>query len=468
MIFGGTTPVKGEVVDIEIDNLAFGGEGVGRCRGMAVFVPETVPGERVRVKLTEVKKTFARGELVRVLTPAEGRVDYQCDLASRCGGCALQHIDYPRQLVEKANIVRDNLERTGRLKGIDVPTTVGMETPWNYRNKVHFQVKEKDGRIILGLFEEGTHDLVELFTSENGDTGCFLVEKELNLIAPIIQEMLDEYNVPVYKWREKKGFLRHVMLRRATATGEIMAVLVANSPDWKSGEGFAKDLVGRCPDIKSVMLNVNRHHGRVVLGTHNIVLAGRGYITDRLLGLDFRITPSSFYQVNHAQTEVLYKQAREFAGLTGKERVLDLYCGIGGIALHLASAARSVVGVEIVGEAVETARVNAAINGINNVEFIAGDIEKIIAKPTGRKELGNSDVVVLDPPRKGCSRTVLKGLSIFRPDRIVYVSCNPSTLARDLAYLTELGYSTAAVQPIDLFPHTSHVETVVLMSRVDK
>ncbi len=458
----------GRDIELNIDNYNHSGEGVGRCQGMAVFVPFAVPGERVRARLIEIKKNYARAELVEIIEPAGFRTDPRCDRFSVCGGCRLQHIDYREQLSAKRVLVRQSLSHIGGLGDVPVSSVIGMAAPWHYRNKVHFQVEEWNGRLVLGFYEEGSHRLAETAGEEGRDLPihcrCLLVDRDLNNLAVLIGEMLNRYGVKAYNRRTGGGLMRHVLLRKAAGTGEMMAVLVTGPGDWPAEKSFALELAKAFPGVKSVLRHVNTDPGSRVLGGATLLLKGRETIEDVMEGLRFSLSAESFYQVNPVQTVILYQKALEFAGLSGAEMVVDAYSGVGTIALFLARKAGKVVGLEIVDKAVADARANAALNGIANVEFHQGAVEKLLPRLV-RRGL-KPDVVVLDPPRRGCHVQVLETIAVTGVPRVVYVSCDPGTLARDLRRLTDCGYKVGEVQPVDMFPHTHHVECCVSIHRI--
>ncbi|MBM7854002.1 23S rRNA (uracil1939-C5)-methyltransferase [Desulfohalotomaculum tongense] len=446
-------------ITIDITGLTHKGEGVGRLPdGMAVFVPGAVPGEKAAVQVVRRKKNYAHARLLDIIAQADERCRPQCAVYGRCGGCTLQHIEYQAQLRYKTGQVKDSLSRIGKLKDVKVLPTLGMERPWHYRNKVHFQVQEINGRVTLGYFEQGSHCLLPLSAHR-----CLLVDDELNEAAKTVEELLNKYRVPVFNWQNKRGLIRHVVLRKGAVTGEVMVVLVTGSGRWDEENRLAREIQHIHPRVASVVRNINQSGSRVVMGEKNKTLAGKPTITDRLGRLKFNISPNSFYQVNPAQTLVLYNKAREYAGLTGKEKVLDAYCGIGTIALFMAGCAGEVMGLEIVPEAVKDAEENAKENGIDNVEFYQGEVERLL--PLLSREGYRPDVVVLDPPRRGCGREVLSVLAEMKVPGIVYVSCDPGTLARDLSYLNSNGFEIKEVQPVDMFPQTAHVECVVKIEK---
>jgi 23S rRNA (uracil1939-C5)-methyltransferase len=435
---------------------------------MAVFVPLALPGERARVRIGAVKKNYARAELMEALETCEGRSLHRCAKYGVCGGCSLQHLDYNGQLSAKQELVRQSLRRIGGLGDIPVHPVLGMADPWHYRNKVNFQVVEKDGRLVLGFYEEGSHRLAQAASDMcrhlTADCRCLLVDRDLNGLALKIQEMFNSYGLKSWNRDTGQGLMRHVLLRKAVGTGQMMAVLITGPGEWPQGEQFASELAAAFPGILSISRHINITPGSRILGGSTSILHGRFYIQDTLGGLTFNLSAESFYQVNPAQALVLYQKVLGYTGLTGSETVVDAYSGVGTIALFLARRAGRVAGLELVPEAVEDARANADLNGIDNVELHLGAVEKLLPRLT-RRGL-KPDVAVLDPPRRGCHIKVLETIGETGIPRVVYVSCDPGTLSRDLARLAGYGYKIREVQPVDMFPQTSHVECVVLMSRV--
>lgn len=451
------SPIReGQYIELSIHGSGHRGEGVGRYDGMVVFIPGAVPGDYVRARVIEVKRGYARAALENVLEPSPDRVTPRCLVFEQCGGCQLQHIAYDKQLELKRQQVVDALTRIGGLEGVTVHPTIGMDTPWEYRNKAQFPIGYQAGRVVAGFFAPRSHHIVDI-------EACDIQHPLGNQLMREVKSLASEYGVTIYDEHTHSGVLRHVIARVGRKTGEVLAVLVTKERELPHGREIAQKLMERIPGLVGVVQNINPERTNVVLGRESKVLIGAGYVTDYLGPFAFKISPVSFFQVNPAQTEILYAKVVEYAALSGTETVFDLYCGIGSIALFLAQQAGHVVGIEWVAEAVSDAEENAALNGIDNVRFIAGDAASEM--PRLAREGVHADVIVVDPPRKGCEETVLSAMAQVGPERIVYVSCNPASLARDLSRLRELGYDTLEVQPVDMFPHTAHIECCALLTK---
>lgn len=444
---------------IDITGLTHEGQGVGKIEGFVVFVDGVLPGENVDIKIVKQTKSYAVGKLVNINNSSADRVKPFCPVYDKCGGCAVQHMSYQAQLDFKKDTVLQNIRRIGGLQNIKVNNTIGMENPFKYRNKVQYPVGSDKGDIRIGFYETRSHNIID-------SNLCDIQPDESNNIRDVVRGFCKDAGIAIYDEKTGKGLLRHVMVRKGFKTGEIMVVLVINGDKLVKSDELVNKLLEYFPDIKSIILNVNTRNTNIILGDKNICIYGQKYITDYIGSFKFEISPLSFFQVNPIQTEVLYEKALEYAGLSGNETVFDLYCGIGTISLFLSQKAKHIVGVEVVADAICDAKRNADINGVSNVEFLVGEAEKVI--PELYEQGVKADVVVVDPPRKGCDQLLLNTLVEMQPQRIVYVSCNPSTLARDLKYLTEHGFEAKEVQPVDMFPWTGHVECVVLMSRVEK
>jgi len=449
---------KNEYYTVEITDMTHEGQGVGRIDNFTVFVDGAITGELVEIKLIKVTKSYGVGKLLNILRPSEDRVEPFCSAYKRCGGCSLQHMDYNAQLQFKTNLVRETIRRIGKLENVVVHDTIGMQNPFNYRNKAQYPVAAVKGEVIIGFYAKRSHDVIH-------SDECQIQDELSNRVRNIVRDFIVKNKISVYDESTQKGLLRHVMTRKGFKTGEVMVVLVINGEDLPKKQELVRALTSDIKEIKSVVLNVNTRNTNVILGEKNITIYGSGYISDYIGKYRFNISPLSFFQVNPLQTEVLYNKALEYAGLTGGETVFDLYCGTGTIALFLSEKAKKVYGVEVVEDAVADARKNAEMNGVTNAEFIVGEAEKVIPDIYSRGV--RADVVVVDPPRKGCDEVLLKTLVDMQPERIVYVSCNPATLARDLGYLGERGFKALEVQPVDMFPWTGHVECIVLIKRAE-
>ncbi len=451
-------PVRtGGTYTLDIQRMGDGGEGVGRIEGLAVFVDNALPGDRVEIKVTQVKRNFARGRIKKVVQQSEQRVEAKCPAALECGGCQIQHMDYGWQLMHKQQKVADALQRISGLVGVTVHPVLGMKDPWRYRNKAQYPVGRGEEGIVTGFYARQSHDIIDI-------DDCAIQHGINNKVVKEIKEHMKEYGIEPYDEKTHQGTIRHILTRIGFATGEIMVVIVAACRYFPGKDALVERLKGTINNIMSIVLNVNDRRTNVILGQECITLWGQDYITDIMDNLKFRISPLSFFQVNPSQTLVLYRKALEYAGLKGGEIVVDAYCGTGSISLFLAGQAAKVYGIEVVEAAVEDARANAVINGIQNAEFITGLAEEVM--PRLYREGIRPHAVVLDPPRKGCEQALLDAVVSMQPGRVVYVSCNPATLARDLKYLDGRGYKTVEVQPVDMFPHTAHVETVVLMINI--
>lgn len=448
------TPIKNKLYEILIDGMTHEGEGVGRIGSMAVFVEGALKGEKVRAQVLKVSKNHALAKMVKVIEPSSQRITPQCPHAEQCGGCGLLHMSYAGQLEFKTQKVKDALNRIGHIDA-EVLNTLGMPDPWKYRNKAQYPFGEAGGTIVHGFYEKGSHKIVPV-------SGCLIQPTASDDSAKIVEHWMTRYGIEPYDEKTQTGIVRHVITRVSRKSGEVMVILVANAKAIPKADELVKILRENVHVFKSLVLNVNTKNTNVIMGRENKAIFGELYIYDNIGDVTFRLSPNSFFQVNPVQVEVLYDKALEYSEITGKETVIDAYCGIGSITLFLAKKAKKVYGIEIVPEAVKDARHNAKINNIDNAEFLEGQAEKIMPKLAAQGI--KPDVVVVDPPRKGCDEALLKAIIDMAPKRVVYVSCNPSTLARDLRYLEDRGYKTGEVQPVDMFPHTPHVETVVLLS----
>ena len=448
---------KNDLVTLEIEDCGIDGEGIGKADGFTVFVKDAVIGDTVTAKIIKAKKNYGYGRLMEVLKPSPYRVEPKCEFARQCGGCQLQALSYDQQLVFKTNKVKGHLERIGGFTDIPMEPIIGMDELFHYRNKAQFPVgRNKEGKIVTGFYAGRTHNIIE-----NRDCALGVAENK-EVLDRVIAHM-EKYGIEPYNEATGKGLVRHVLIRYGYFTKEVMVCLILNGNKIPKEEQLVKSLC-EIPGMTSITINVNKKHSNVILGEEIRLLWGQEYITDRIGDIFYQISPLSFYQVNPMQTQKLYAKALEYADLHGQETVWDLYCGIGTISLFLAQKAKFVRGVEIVPAAIENAKENAKLNGLENTEFFVGKAEEVL--PREYKKNGvYADVIVVDPPRKGCDETLLETMVEMNPDRIVYVSCDSATLARDLKYLCERGYELRKVCPVDQFGMTVHVETVVLLSQ---
>ena len=445
---------KNDQFELETTSMTHDGLGVGRHDGMAIFVQGAIDGEKAKVKVIKVAKSYAVARMEELLAKSPDRIEPFCPAYKRCGGCSLQHMTYAKTLAFKRQVVIDNLTRIGGLSDLEIKPTLGMKDPLRYRNKAQYPVGIGKAGPVAGFFARHSHEIIESKT-------CDIQHQSNDLARDAVMEFIRANRISIYDEATNRGLIRHVVTRVGFHTGEVMVIIVSASSSIPKTDKLVTLLRGRIPDLKSVVLNINDKPGNVILGDRNTILYGKDTIEDKLGDLVFEISPLSFYQTNPVQTEVLYNKAIEYAGLTGKETVFDLYCGIGTIALFAAGKAKRVIGVEVVPEAFEAAKHNSERNGITNAEFYCGEVEKLV--PELNEQGIKADVIFVDPPRKGCDEALLKSLVDMAPERIIYVSCNPSTLARDLKYLGENGFKTGDVQPVDMFPWTEHVECVTVL-----
>ena len=463
---------KNDVVKIRIEDMGIDGEGIGKVDGYTLFVKDAIIGDVAEVKVMKAKKNYGYARLMKILEPSPYRVEPVCPVARQCGGCQIQVMSYEQQLVFKNNKVRNNLIRLGsvpeELLDRVMEPVCGMEEPYRYRNKAQFPIgRDKNGNLIAGFYAGRTHQIIP-------NTDCVLGVEENARILQIIIDFMNEFHISAYDEIRHKGLVRHVLIRYGFRTKEIMVCLVINGNKLPHADVLAERLE-EIPGMTSITLSVNREKTNVIMGQTIQPLWGQTYITDYIGNVKYQISPLSFYQVNPVQTEKLYATALEYAGLgeNGREEtVWDVYCGIGTISLFLAQKARKVYGVEIVPQAIEDARHNAEINNIDNAEFFVGKAEEVLPRYYAEYaknhpgEQARADVIVVDPPRKGCEESVLKTMVDMGPDRIVYVSCDSATLARDVKYLRGTGYEVEKVKAVDMFTHTGHVESIVLLSKL--
>jgi 23S rRNA (uracil1939-C5)-methyltransferase len=446
---------KGEIVEVEIADLSHDGAGVGSLRGFTLFVPDTVPGDLVEARITAINKGYAHALPVLIKQSSEYRTTPACQHFLCCGGCRLQHLKYSAQLLLKQKKVTEALRRLGQI-GAPVHPVIGMSVPWIYRNTVQVPVASDHGQLIAGFYEKRSHKAMDIVTCPIQHPACFKA-------VSATRDLLRELKIAPYDHKTGRGVMRHIICRYSFHNNEVLILLVTKGEKLPQATKLADKLRSRIDNLAGVVQNVNSQRNNSVLGERDILLWGKPYLIEKLGGLSFHISPRSFFQINPAQSEVLLRKVVEFAGLSGKETVFDLYCGTGVIACNLARHAKQVFGVESSPQAVADAKVNASLNCINNLKFFHGQAEELL--PQLVHEGYRADIMVVNPPRKGCAETLLKTIIQSSPARIIYVSCDPATLARDLKLLNSGGYHTIEVQPVDMFPHTSHVETVVLMSR---
>ena len=436
------------IVDI-IDN-GYQGEGIAKIEGMTIFIDNAICGEKVKIKILKVLKTQAYGKIVEVLEKSQNRCEVDCNTYYKCGGCNLRHLKYEAALTLKKEVVENSLRKAG-IESVKVNNCIGMEKPYNYRNKLQFPVGIIDGKPIMGVFASRSHRIIET-------NNCLIQNETLQEIANDVFRFIKENKIPVYNEEKQTGEIRHIYLRIGVKTNEIMLVIVSNKKIITKEQELVTYITSKYPEIKTIVKNINSEFTNVILGDENEVLFGNGYIEDILLGNRFKISPMSFYQVNPIQTEKLYSTAIEKANLTGDETIFDLYCGIGTIGICASKHVKKLYGIETIKEAIEDARNNAKINGINNSTFFVGDVETKLPKLIEEENI-KPDVIFIDPPRKGCEKTAIDTLLKIEADRIVYISCNPATLARDLKFLEEK-YKIEEITPVDMFPFTSHCEVV--------
>jgi 23S rRNA (uracil1939-C5)-methyltransferase len=442
---------KNDFIDVIFEDLTHDGAGVAKVDGYPLFVPNGLPGEKAKIKVIKVNKGYGFGRLVEILEQSPHRVDAPCPIYKECGGCQLQHLSYEGQLKAKEKQVRDVMTRIGKLENVKVHPVIGMNDPWRYRNKAQVPVGEREGGLIAGFYQQRSHEIIDM-------QECMIQQEKNDEVVRVVKDICERYGVTAYQEEKHKGMLRHIMARHGMVTGEVMVVLVTRTADLPNKSKITDEIIAQIPGVKSIIQNINSKKTNVILGDETKVLWGEEVIYDFIGDVKFAISSRSFYQVNPEQTKVLYNKALEYANLSGEDTVIDAYCGIGTISLFLAKKAHRVYGVEIVPEAIEDANRNAELNGISNVEFAVGEAEIVI--PKWYEDGIRANVLVVDPPRKGCDEALLQTIIAMKPKKVVYVSCNPATLARDLRILEDGGYKTLEVQPVDMFPHTTHVECV--------
>lgn len=443
------------ITEVEIIDLNHMGKGVAKIDNFVVFVDGAIEGDIAKIKITEKKKNFAVGKLLEIIKCSENRVLPQCNYAEQCGGCQLMHLNYMEQLKYKKHRVINELKRANiDTEHINIFNTLGMDEPYRYRNKTAFSVTKKNNEIYIGPYEQGTYNTVDI-------EGCLIQSSEADKAVSIFKELMIKYRIEAYDKKIGKGTVKNIIIRN-NRKNELMLIIVTSNKDFNNKELLVKELVSKNSNIKTVIQNINSKNTNLVMEQKNITLYGEGTINDTIDDLNFTISPETFFQVNPIQTEKLYQTAIEFADIRNNEVCFDIYCGIGTITLMAAKHAKKVYGVEIIEQSIINARENAKKNNISNTEFYAGKAEEVVPK-LYRQNI-KADVVIVDPPRKGCEKEVIDTIIGMSPKKVVYVSCNPSTLARDIKLLENGGYKLINVQPVDMFPWTVHVESIILMT----
>ena len=444
---------KEYIVDI-IDN-GFEGEGIAKIENFAIFIDGAIKGEKCRILIVKITSSHAFGKLLEVIEPSEFRCQPDCDSYKRCGGCNLRHIEYEETLNIKAQKVQNLVNKT-LSNSIDVYKTLGMGNPYNYRNKAQYPVGiNKDGEIVMGVFAKRTHEIIPL-------NECY-IQKEISYkIAKFIIDYMKENGISVYNEETQKGLVRHIVTKVGVQTNEIMCIIVINGKEIPNEKDLTDKIIQNFPEVKSIVKNINTRNTNIIMGEQNVNLYGNGYITDILGDYTFKISPMSFYQVNPVQAEALYNIAIEKANITKNDVVCDLYCGIGTIGIFASKFAKKVYGIELVKQAIDDANANANLNNIDNIEFICGDVEEAFDRLI-KKEKVKPSVVIVDPPRRGLDNNTIENIMQLNVERVIYISCNPATMVRDL-HLMEEKYEVKEIQPVDMFPFTSHVETVTVLT----
>lgn len=445
----------GEDYELIIGGYSHQGEGIGRIDNFAIFVAGAILGEKVKVKITEAKKNFARGQLEKVILTSPHRVKPLCPVYHLCGGCHLQHIAYEKQLEMKKEIVENALHRIGNQNAKVLPT-IGMKNPWRYRNKGHFHLARENGKIRLGFYKSKSHTLVPACQ-------CFLFSTAINRLVKYLEEQLTRREMSIYDCETDQGNLRGIILKESKSTGEIMIIFITKEEKLKIDEIFLDNLIKTFSQTVSVYQNINKSSKMVLLGKDFKLLRGKTSIEDTIGSFKFKISPASFFQVNVSQAQALYEKILEYANLSGEETVIDSYCGTGTISIYLAAKAKRVYGLELEKGAVGDSRENCKLNNLSNLKFFTGEAEKwLYGWIKNREEV---QIMVIDPPRKGCSREMLRDIIKTKPEKILYVSCNLPTLARDIKYFAQSGYKLEKVQPVDMFPQTRHIECIAYLRR---
>lgn len=439
---------------VEIIDNGFQGEGIAKIEGFTIFIPNAIKGEKVKILIVKVLTSHAFGKITEIITPSKRRIESDCATYKRCGGCSLRHIQYEETLKMKQNAVQSLVNKTLKTK-IQVQETLGMESPYHYRNKAQYPIGvNKEGKPVMGVFANRTHEIIPIHK-------CLIQNKKTEKLAKFVFDFIVKNKISIYNEKTGKGLVRHIVTKIGIKTNQIMCVLVINGRDIPKEKELVEEIQAEFPNVKSIIKNINTKNTNVILGTQNIDLYGNGYIEDKLGDYTFKISPLSFYQVNPVQAEKLYLLGIDGANITKKDVVFDLYCGIGTISLFMSKFAKKVYGIEIVEEAVVAAKENAVINQVDNVDFIAGDVEKVLDDFVNSKGI-IPEIIMVDPPRRGLDNTTIENILKVKPKRLVYISCNPATLVRDLAKLEEL-YDIKGIKPVDMFPFTSHVECVAVL-----
>ncbi len=444
---------KNKLYDVQITGITHEGLGVAKIDNFPIFIKNSLPGESISVKLIAIKKNYAIGKVIDIYKENEFRVEPRCPIYKECGGCNLQHLSYFGQLKIKTDLVKETLKRIGKID-VDVHDCIGMENSWKYRNKTQVPFGLNDNQVIAGFYKENTHDIIDMME-------CQIQDKTTDDIINYMKIISMKYDLTPYNEEYHTGNLRHVIVRKGYVTNEYMVTLVTKEKKINNKELIINELITKFPMIKSIVHNINPDKTNTIMGEKQEILYGEEYIYDYIGDVKFAISSRSFYQINPLQTKKLYDKVLEYANLSGKEIIIDAYCGIGTIGLYLSKKAKALYGVEIVPDAVKDAKLNARLNNFTNAHYEVGKAEEVIKK--WQEENINADLIVVDPPRKGCDKKLLDTIIEMKIPRIIYVSCDPATLARDLNILSDNNYNILEVQPVDMFPHTMHVECVVLM-----
>lgn len=447
---------KGQEFPLTIKRLGINGEGVGYFKRQVVFVAGALPGEEIVVTVTDVKEKFSEAKIKKIRKKSADRIEPPCPIYEKCGGCQLQHLDYKAQLSEKKDIIRQAFERHTKLSSDKLPLkdTIGMENPWNYRNKSQLQVGQNQGEVIAGLYGMNSHQLIDI-------SECMVQHSATNKVTQTVKAILQDLNISIYNERKRKGVVRTIVTRVGFSTGDVQLVLITATKDLPRKELILEEIKRRLPEVKSVLQNINGRKTSLIFGNETIHLDGEEVIQEVLGDLSFELSARAFFQLNPLQTVKLYDEVKKAANLTGAEKLVDAYCGVGTIGLWLAPYVKELRGMDVIPESIEDAQRNAEKHGFGHAHFEVGKAEEIL--PKWLKQGWRPDVFVVDPPRSGCDHQLLEAMIQVKPKRIVYVSCNPSTLAKDVAQLLQAGFKLESLQPVDMFPHTAHVETVALI-----